>query len=441
MHVLFLILLFFCFVEKPKATLDPFHFFTLKNGAKVVVIEDHKSPIVALTIIYKSGSTFDPLHKSGVAHFLEHMMFQGTTVGQKDDFKTIVSKMGGSTNALTHFDETMYYTVIPKRHLEELMSLEALRMKSLSFTKERFEKERRVVLEERTSRLDDVPSALADEVSLSRFHMNHPYGRPVIGWQEEIETIQEEDVINFHQSWYAPDNAVIVFSGDISAEEAKNLSQKYFEPISKTRSGTPPKFSDFTANFGKQTLEFVHPEFGFGVEASYPLPLSLQEKWGDFKTRLHLGLLTMLVEKKLQKIFVEDLKVLERVHVNIDITSHLPTRMTVTLNAKNIGDVFEMTHIVGAFLKNFAINDCTLDDLEKAKFQYKTIRQVLESDLLQIGIIYGGEVVFGTPLQTILDWPKLIESFAVKDAQDYLSLIVSSDPKMIVYKLYGENKR
>ena len=207
--------------------------FTLKNGMGVVVIQNKRAPVIAQMIWYNFGSGVENTGKSGLAHFMEHLMFKGTRKFPDNYYSNYISKIGGSENAFTSYDYTAYYQVFPKSELKKMMKMEADRMTNLTLTKENVEIEKRVILEERFQRIESDPSSKLDESMRSILFPNHYYGRPIIGWRHEIEGLTYEDVLSFYKENYKPNNALLVLSGDVDLENAKKLSKKYFGKISK----------------------------------------------------------------------------------------------------------------------------------------------------------------------------------------------------------------
>ncbi len=205
--------------------------FTLKNGMQVVVVPNHRAPIVSHMVWYKVGSADEPEGKSGLAHFFEHLMFKGTPRYPDGMFSKIVARNGGQENAFTSSDYTAYYQTVAVDRLELMMKLEADRMTNLVLTKEVIEPERLVILEERSQRTDNNPRAILSEQMGASLYLNHPYRNPIIGWAHEIKGLSLEDLRNFYKKWYAPNNAVLVVAGDITAQQLKPLAEKYYGVI------------------------------------------------------------------------------------------------------------------------------------------------------------------------------------------------------------------
>jgi zinc protease len=204
---------------------------TLPNGMKVIVREDHRSPIVVSMVWYRAGSMDEISGTTGVAHVLEHMMFKGTEKVPVGEFSRIVARAGGRDNAFTSRDYTAYHQQLHKSKLPLAFELEADRMANLAFSEEEFGKEMRVVMEERRTRTEDEPHALLMEQLMSSIYAAHPYRWPVIGWMNDLENMRLEDARNWYRKWYAPNNATLVVSGDIVPDEVFGLAEKFFGPI------------------------------------------------------------------------------------------------------------------------------------------------------------------------------------------------------------------
>ena len=203
----------------------------LDNGLRIVVVENSRAPVVTHMVWYRAGAMDEPPGRSGIAHFLEHLMFKGTDTRAAGEFSDIVARNGGQENAFTSQDYTAYYQSVASDRLELVMSLEADRMANLNIDPAHFEPERSVVLEERSQRTDSDPSSILWEQTGAALYRNHPYGIPIIGWRHEIEELRVEDAIEFYDRYYAPNNAILVVSGDTTLEEVVGLAETYYGPI------------------------------------------------------------------------------------------------------------------------------------------------------------------------------------------------------------------
>ncbi|RMF11756.1 MAG: insulinase family protein [Alphaproteobacteria bacterium] len=207
------------------------HTFTLNNGMEVVVIPDHRAPIVTHMVWYRVGSADEPRGYSGIAHFLEHLMFKRTKNLKDGEFSKIVAKNGGQHNAFTSYDYTGYYQNVARDRLELMMQLEADRMANLDLRPDDIATERDVIIEERRLRIDNNPSALLGEQMMAVLYLHHPYGTPVIGWMREMQGLAYEPVMDFYAAHYAPSNAILIVAGDVTPDEVHRLARKYYGSI------------------------------------------------------------------------------------------------------------------------------------------------------------------------------------------------------------------
>src|SRR6188768_315839 len=205
--------------------------FTLANGLQVLVIPDHRTPEVTQMIWYKVGSADETPGKSGLAHFLEHLMFKGTAKHPAGEFSQTVLRVGGNENAFTSTDYTGYFQRVPKEQLPRMVEFEADRMTGLILKDENVLPERDVVLEEFNMRVANNPDARLSEQIMAALYLNHPYGRPVIGWRQEIEKLDREDALAFYRRFYAPNNAILVIAGDVEAADIRPLVERNFGSI------------------------------------------------------------------------------------------------------------------------------------------------------------------------------------------------------------------
>jgi zinc protease len=233
--------------------------FALDNGMRILVIPDHRAPVVSHMVWYRVGGVDDPPGLSGIAHFFEHLMFKGTDTIPPGELSRIVARNGGTDNAFTGHDFTAYFQRIARDRLPLVMELEADRMSNLILSEENVVTEREVVREERNMRVESDPSSQFREQLSAALFMSHPYGRPVIGWDEEIQQIGREEAIDFYTHHYAPNNAMLVVTGDVEPEEVLALAQQSYglvparELEPRSNAAQPPRLSE-------TRIDLAHPD-------------------------------------------------------------------------------------------------------------------------------------------------------------------------------------
>jgi zinc protease len=284
--------------------------FTLANGLQVVVVANHRAPVVTHMVWIKAGSADEIAGKTGIAHFLEHLMFRGTTAVGPGQFSEIVSRLGGDENAFTTSDYTAYYESVAAGSLERMMELDADRLQNLNLTDATVLPERDVILEERRQRIDNDPGAQLGEMLNAALYLNAPYHHPVIGWEHEMEGLTTADARGFYDRWYAPNNLVVVISGDVTLASVKPLAEKYYGPIAaravpeRARAEEPLQFAPRRVRLESAQVRqaswvraYQAPSYHTaGAEHAYALQVLAQILGGDSTSRLYRHL---VVEQKL----------------------------------------------------------------------------------------------------------------------------------------------
>jgi zinc protease len=278
--------------------------FTLDNGLQVVVIENRRAPVVTHMVWYKVGAADEPAGKSGIAHFLEHLMFKGTPTYPDGRFSEIVARNGGQENAFTSQDYTGYYQTVAADRLELMMTLEADRMTNLVLSDAIIEPERQVVLEERRARVENNPGAVLSEQVGAATWLNHPYRLPVIGWEHEIAALTRDQIIDFYRHWYAPNNAILVVAGDVDAGQVRALAERHYGPIprgdvpQRLRPSEPPQHGarevvhrDARVEQPGWSRRYLAPSYSAGAsEHAYPLEVLSEILGGGTTSRLYRAL-------------------------------------------------------------------------------------------------------------------------------------------------------
>ena len=205
--------------------------FTLQNGMDVVVVEDHRAPVVMHMVWYRAGSADEPAGASGIAHFLEHLMFKRTEKMESGEFSRTVARNGGRDNAFTSYDYTAYFQRVAADRLGLMMQMEADRMVNLRLDDAEIATERDVIIEERNQRVENSPAALFREQKDAVQYLNHRYGVPIIGWRHEMVALDRDDALAFYQRYYAPNNAILIVAGDVTPDEVRALAEEHYGPI------------------------------------------------------------------------------------------------------------------------------------------------------------------------------------------------------------------
>lgn len=275
--------------------------FMLENGMQVVVISNDRAPVVRHMVWYKVGSADEAPGESGIAHLLEHLMFKGTTNYGPGVFSSQVARNGGQENAFTSYDYTAYHQTIARDRLEMVMKMEADRMTNLVISEQQVAPERNVVLEERRSRVDNNPSMQLREQVNAALYLNYPYRRPVIGWEHEIRALDVDRILAFYKRYYAPNNAVLIVEGDVTAEELKPLAEKYYGAIprgpetERIRTTEPPASADRRIVLEHERVtqpswsrRYLAPSYRYGEsEHAYALQVLSEIIGGGASSRLH----------------------------------------------------------------------------------------------------------------------------------------------------------
>ena len=302
------------------------HEYQLSNGLKLIVREDHRAPTVAHMVWYRAGSMDEVNGKTGVAHVLEHMMFKGTDKVKAGEFSRLVAAVGGRENAFTSRDYTAYFQQVEKSKLEDVIRLEADRMSNLNFDDAEFLKEIQVIMEERRLRTEDNPSSLLNESLMATAYMSSPYRHPVIGWMNDLQNMKASDARDWYRSWYAPNNATVVITGDVDAKKVLGLVEKYYGlasahelPVRKPQIEPPQKGIKQTQV--KASADSAQLTMAWKVPRLEPGKLDESEPYA-------LELLTAVLDgydnARLNRVLVKQEKVVNDVGVGYDMISRGP---------------------------------------------------------------------------------------------------------------------
>ena len=387
--------------------------FTLPNGLQVVVIEDHRTPVVTQMVWYKVGSADETPGKSGLAHFLEHLMFKGTAKHPVGEFSQTVLKIGGNENAFTSTDYTGYFQRVPRDQLPKMMEFEADRMTGLILKDENVLPERDVVLEEYNMRVANNPEARLNEQIMAALYLNHPYGRPVIGWHHEIEMLDREDALAFYRRFYAPNNAVLVIAGDVDAKEIRPLVEETFGkvasqpsiPVRRIRPQEPEPVAPRTV-----TLADPHVEQPT-VKRYYLTPSAATAAPGESAA---LDVLAQLLgngsNSYLYRALVVDRPLAVAATAAYQGTSLDPTQFSISVAPRPGVEFSTVEQVVDSVIADITQNPVRAEDLERVKTQLIAEAIYAQDNQAVMARWYGGGLTTGLSVEDIRSWPDRIRA-------------------------------
>ena len=382
--------------------------YTLDNGMEVVVIEDHRVPVVVHMVWYKIGAADEPPGHSGIAHFLEHLMFQGTATVAPGELSKIVAAQGGSDNAFTTQDYTAYFQRVAADRLPLVMKLEADRMHNLNLTQKDVDTERNVILDERTQRTDSEPGSLFQEQMAAAQYLNHPYGKPVIGWRAEMEQLTRQDALDFYAANYAPNNAILVVAGDVQPEEVLKLAKENYGPIPPSDKIAPRQRPQEPPQLAARRVDMTDPRVAQPyLVRSYLAP---QGRSGYEKEAASLVILaellggnpaTSLMARKL----VFDSKVATYVSANYDGLSIDPTTFGLVVVPAEGVDLDKAEVALDDCLATFLKEGVDTAEFDRIKAQLRAKHIYDEDNTQGAAHRYGMALASGLTVEDIQAWP------------------------------------
>jgi zinc protease len=402
--------------------------FTLANGLQVVVITNMRAPIVTQMVWYHAGAADEPRGKSGVAHYLEHLMFKGTEQVPVGEFSRTIANNGGRENAFTTHDYTGFYQSVAVDRLPLIMRMEADRMINLKLTDALARPELDVVLEERRMRTDNQPSSLLYEQAQAALFVHHPYGTPVIGWEPEIRALTYEDALVFYRTWYAPNNATLVIAGAVTADEVKPLAEQFYGPIparpvpARVRVAEPEHVAsahlEMTSDRVRQpswVRRYVAPSYHTGGPTiADPLQV-LAEILGGGET------------SRLNRVLVLDQKVAAAVGADYDGTQLDLSDFSISVTPRPGVEIPALERALEAELRHVRDDGVTADELARAKLQ------------LQAGAVYaldssttgartlGAALSTGSTIDDVESWPDRIGAVTAEQVRDAARAVLKDD--------------
>lgn len=391
--------------------------FALDNGMQVVVVEDHRAPVVQHMVWYRAGSADEPKGSSGVAHFLEHLLFKATDTLEAGELSATVARNGGRDNAFTSYDYTAYFQRVAADRLELMMRMESDRMRNIRLTDENIETERDVIIEERNQRTENNPNALFGEQIAAAQYLNHRYAVPIIGWMHEMQTLDMEDALGFYEIYYSPNNAILVVSGDVTPEEVRTLAEKYYGVIpanpdlpERIRTEEPPQTAERRLIFRDARVaqpyvrrSYLAPERDPGAQEKAAALTFLAEILGGGTT----SYLTDALQFDTQ---IATYSAAFYRGVSLDDTTFnliVVPRPDVSLQ--------EAEDALDAAVAQFLIDGVDPEQLDRIKLQIRADQIYARDDVDRIANRYGQALSSGLTVEDVQAWPDVLEAVTAED--------------------------
>lgn len=417
--------------------------FTLDNGLNVVVIPDHRAPVVTQMIWYHVGSADEGPGKTGIAHFLEHLMFKGTKNHPIGEFSAQVAAIGGQENAFTSYDYTAYFQRVASDALEMVMSYEADRMANLILDEEAVKTEREVIIEERRMRVDSNPAAMLMENTDGVLFYNHPYRNPVIGWRQELEQLGLEDAINFYEQYYTPNNATLIITGDVTPERVRELAMKTWAKVPRRAEVLPRERPQEPAKHAARVVSLHDDRVSTpSFRISWLVPSYSNEKRfpnakeGDAPA---LDLLGEILGGSLRSRLYQELIVKQGVAANTGASYGGDAlddgTFSVYGSPQNGKTLAEVEQGVRAEIERIIRDGVSETELDQARNRY--LKAVIFARDSQAGMarIYGSSLSIGQTIEDIQNWPEIIKAVTVEQIKDVATRYLVEDQSVTSYLL------
>ncbi len=385
---------------------------TLDNGLVIAVVEDHRAPVVTQMLYYKAGSADEQIGKSGVAHFLEHMMFQGTSTTPGAQFRSTIARFGGRENAFTSSDVTAYHQTVGKEALELVLRLEADRMHNLTITQKEFDSEKEVIKEERRNRYENEPPGQFGEQMQAAQFLSHPYGQPTIGWMHEIDATTREDALAWYKKWYVPNNAILVIAGDTTLEEVVPLARKYYGVIprgadpQRFRPKEPPQLAE------RRVLLYDARVRQATFSRTYLAP-SVTARDGVAPALSVLSAILSGGTGRLYQALVVDQRVAAGAGAAYSGGTLDATTFGVWAAPPRGGDIVALERAVDAELEKLLRDGVTEEEVTRAKVNVTSGLVFARDNVMGLARRVGNGLSIGQSIEEITNWSQVIESITV----------------------------
>jgi zinc protease len=394
--------------------------FTLSNGLELVVIPDHRAPVVTHMIWYKVGAADETPGKSGLAHFLEHLMFKGTAKNPAGKFSQVVARIGGQENAFTSQDYTGYYQRVPSEQLKTVMEFEADRMMGLQLTDEVVLPERNVILEEQNQRIGNNPSARLTEQIDAALYLNHPYGKPVIGWRHEMEHLSRDDAIGFYRRFYAPNNAVVVIAGDVDPAQARKLAEDSYGRIARHGPMAPRMRAQEPPPMAVRSLTLADPRVEMPtLQRAYLVPSFSTAKRGESEALEVLAhILGSGSNSRLYRALVVDKPLAVVANAWYDASELDMSKFGVHGSPRPGVTLPQLEAEMDAVIAQVIDKGVTEEELERAKTRLIADAVYSEDNQASMARWYGTALTTGASVNDVRRWPDRIRAVTADQVRD-----------------------
>jgi zinc protease len=392
--------------------------FVLGNGLEFVVIPDHRVPVVTQMVWYRVGSADEPPGKSGIAHFLEHLMFKGTEKNPGGKFSQVLATIGGQENAFTTSDYTGFFQRVAREYLPLVMEFEADRMTGLVLTDANVLPELDVVLEEYNMRVANSPDARLREQVEAALFLNHPYGRPVIGWRHEIEKLNREDALAFYRHYYTPNNAVVVIAGDVTADEVKALAEKTYGKVARRSELGPRKRPQEPEPTAARQVTLADSRAQPSLQRAYLAPSDSTAKPGEAEA---LEVLAHVLgggsNSRLQRTLVEDRGLANSAGATYSGTSVDQTLFSIYATPRPHVSLAELETAMDAVIDELASNGITPEELARAKTRMIADAVYAKDNQATLARWYGAALATGSTVDDVKSWTEQIRGVTAESVR------------------------
>jgi zinc protease len=394
--------------------------FVLANGLEVVVIPDHRAPVATHMMWYKVGSADETPGKSGLAHFLEHLMFKGTAKNPAGRFSQVVATIGGQENAFTSSDYTGYFQRVPSEQLKAMMEFEADRMTGLVLTDDVVRPELNVVLEEQNMRVANNPGARLGEQMEAALYLNHPYGRPVIGWRHEIEQLSRDDALAFYRRFYTPNNAILVIAGDVTADAVRMLAEETYGKVPRVAEIKPRVRPQEPVQEAARTVTLADPRVTQpSVNRYYLVPSSVSARPGESEP---LEVLAHVLGRGSNSRLYHTLVFAKGIAINAgasyDGTAIDATHLSVYATPTPGTTLPQLEEALDAVLAEIMDKGVTAEELERSKSRMIADAIYANDNQRVMAQWYGAALATGSTIKDVTTWPDRIRAVGADDVRE-----------------------